>query len=64
MWLVGLLSALPPGIWQPAFVQLAMKPVWSGLIVSAQLVVLVWQLSHCAAVVTCVGGFICAFCDK
>jgi hypothetical protein len=62
MWVVGLVSPLPPGAWQPAPAQLVSVGACAKIAV-AQLNVLVWQVSHCAVVGTCVTGFICAFCE-
>jgi hypothetical protein len=62
MWLVGLPSAVAP-LWQ-----LLQRPatggfaVWWLKVAVAQLVVELWQLSHCAVVAICVAGLTCAFC--
>ncbi len=62
MWFVGLPSACVP-LWQlahrPATVGVA--AAWLNVAV-AQVVVELWQVSHCAVVATCVAGLVCAFC--
>jgi hypothetical protein len=64
MWMVGLPSAVLP-LWQ-----VAQRPATAGTAVAwlkvavAQLVVELWQVSHCAVVTMCVGGLASAFCAR
>ena len=61
MWLVGLPNAFTL-LWQSA-----QRPATAGVAVAwlkvavAQVVVELWQVSHCWVVAMCVAGLVCAF---
>ena len=64
MWLVGLPSAFVL-LWQVEH-----RPATAGVAVAwlkvavAQVVVELWQASHCCVVAMCVVGLVCAFCAR
>ena len=53
---------VPPGLWQ--FEQLPNAVASCVKDEVAQVVVLLWQVSHWAVVATWLSGFICAFSDR
>jgi len=52
----------PPGVWQVEQRPIAVAS-WVYVTV-AQLIVLPWQVSHCAVVATWLTGLVCAFCAR